>query len=81
MNFIISIFWCVNYEVTITCASQMQSKLFKWENKSSHNFAYISNISTYKQFLKPQGPRKQHIQISLKSVNNCGRSSVLTKKD
>ena len=27
-------------------------KAFKWGNKSSHNFAYISNISTYKQFSK-----------------------------
>ena len=30
-------------------------KAFKWENKSSHNFAYISNISIYKQFFKSQG--------------------------
>ena len=58
MNFIISILWCVNYDVTITFVSQIECKLFEWENKSGRKFAYISNISTYKQFLKPQGPRK-----------------------
>ena len=61
MNSVKSIEWCVNVYIKI---------------KSSRNFAYISNISTYKQFLKSQKPILQQYQISLKSVNNCGRSSI-----
>ena len=46
--------WCVNMYIIIASLSLKRLN----GNKSKHNFAYVSNISTYEQFLKTQGPKK-----------------------